>query len=124
VALYLYIYIYIYRIFQTIELSGKMVSRSRSHSKATTKRRSRSAKANPKRVDAAGAESVRVMTMNCRGYFDRYLQRVDLLKETMKSASPDVIGCQEVMVNGAGMDEDLAGERRRGCDPKCQLTRA
>ena len=101
-----------------------MVSRSRSHSKATTKRRSRSAKANPKRVDAAGAESVRVMTMNCRGYFDRYLQRVDLLKETMKSASPDVIGCQEVMVNGAGMDEDLAGEMWRGCDPQCQLTRA
>ena len=89
-----------------------MRSSSRSSSKGP--RRSRSAKkTSPKRGDAAGTEKVRVMTYNCRGFFDRYLERSKLLKKTMTDAAPDVLGCQEVMVNGAGMDEDLAGKKKK-----------
>ena len=88
-----------------------MRSSSRSSSKGP--RRSRSAKkTSPKRGDA-GTEKVRVMTYNCRAFFDRYLERSKLLKKTMTDAAPDVLGCQEVMVNGAGMDEDLAGKKKK-----------
>jgi endonuclease/exonuclease/phosphatase family metal-dependent hydrolase len=50
----------------------------------------------------------RVLTYNCRGFFDRYDERKPLLHAAVRSARADVVALQEAMVNGAGLDTDMA----------------
>ena len=52
--------------------------------------------------------TVRVLTYNCRCFFDRYDERKPLLHAAVRSARADVVALQESMVNGAGLDTDIA----------------
>lgn len=44
------------------------------------------------------------MTYNLRAYFDRWYERGPEIVKALKEVQPDVLACQEMMVNGGGMD--------------------
>tara|TARA_B110000208_G_C11730559_1_gene416253 strand:- start:223 stop:1335 length:1113 start_codon:yes stop_codon:yes gene_type:complete len=58
--------------------------------------------------------SYRVLSYNVRAFFDRYTERKPLLHATVRAVGPDVVGLQESMVNGAGLDTDMAAALRGG----------
>ena len=58
--------------------------------------------------------SYRILSYNVRAFFDRYTERKPLLHATVRAVGPDVVGLQESMVNGAGLDTDMAAALRGG----------
>lgn len=82
---------------------SKMPSRqTRSRSRASSNKSSRS-----RSKSRTSQKTVRVMTYNCRAFFDRYLERGPFLGETIAKQKPDLVAIQEAMVNNAGLDSNI-----------------
>lgn len=81
--------------------SKKSPSRSSSQKK---KSRSRSTSRPP----PPPSNSVRVLTFNIRGFFDRYAERCPFLLSTINRVNPNVACIQECMVNNSGVDKMIA----------------
>ncbi|GMH80141.1 hypothetical protein TrST_g12157 [Triparma strigata] len=85
--------------------SSKSPGRKKSPSRSSTKSsRSRSASRPP----APAENSVRVLTFNIRGFFDRFNERCPFMLDTITRVNPNVACFQECMVNNAGVDKMIA----------------